>query len=212
MTYILGYIEEDWIQVKKFKRRLKEYWFDVISYDFNKGMTIDSLMKQVYDSDIDLLMIDYRLNETNIVSFNWDEVERRIYKDKPLFPHIIFTNLVSEAEPAVDDMKIILDKADVINADDPENIPRFVNMLKKSIDQYKALISEKKGIIHSLVQKAESEKLTSKEKDTLWSAERDLRSFDKSLPNEIPEHLVKQERLESMEAARKDIEAFLKSL
>ncbi|MBK6821046.1 MAG: hypothetical protein IPG85_16205 [Bacteroidetes bacterium] len=111
-------------------------------------------MKQVYNSDIDLLMIDFRLNESNIVPFNGDEVERHIYENKPLFPHIIFTNKADQAEPAVDDLKIIIDKEDVF-PDDVGNskTQHFISILTKSIDQYKSLIFKKKSLIAELLEK-----------------------------------------------------------
>lgn len=99
----IGYIDEDESQVKLYRRKLQKYGFDVIGYTFNKGMSLQDLMKQVYESDIDLLMIDYKLNETNIVSFNGEVVESDIYDKRPLFPHIIFTNKVEQAEPFISD-------------------------------------------------------------------------------------------------------------
>lgn len=77
-------------------------------------MTIEELMEQVYSSNIDLLMIDFRLNESNVIPFNGDVVERYVYENKPLFPHIIFTNKVDQAEPDVDDLKLIFDKRDSV--------------------------------------------------------------------------------------------------
>ena len=70
----------------------RAFEIEIIGYDFHQGMTLDELMSQVYESDIDLLMIDYKLNETNQVTFNGEAVESDFYDKKPLFPHIIFTN------------------------------------------------------------------------------------------------------------------------
>ncbi len=63
--YKIGYIDEDIRQVKKYTRRLKDFGFEIIGYDFHQGMSLEELMSQVYKSDIDLLMIDYKLNEKN---------------------------------------------------------------------------------------------------------------------------------------------------
>ena len=52
--YKIGYIDEDIKQVKKYQRRFKNYGLEVIGYDFQKGMTLDELMHQVYESEIDL--------------------------------------------------------------------------------------------------------------------------------------------------------------
>ena len=61
-------------------------------------------------------MIDYKLNEGNIVAFNGDAVESEFYDKRPLFPHIIFTNKVEQAEPFVDDWKILFDKENIFKS------------------------------------------------------------------------------------------------
>ncbi len=77
---------EDINQVKLYRRKLKSFGFEVLGYEISKGMPLEELMEQVYSSEIDLLMIDFRLKEGNILAFNGDEVEREIYEKKPLFP------------------------------------------------------------------------------------------------------------------------------
>ena len=90
--YKIGYIDEDDKQVKKYRKRFRDFGIDIIGYEFQQDMSIEDLMAQVYQSEIDLLMIDYKLDESSKVSFNGEAVEREIYDKKPLFPHIIFTN------------------------------------------------------------------------------------------------------------------------
>ena len=164
--FTIGDIDEDPKQVKKNKRKLKEYFY-VIDYDIKKENSLESLMEQVYKSDIDLLMIDFKLNETNILAFNGDVVESLIYDNKPLFPHIIFTNNAddSETKDKVEDWKIIFDKTKVFSSD--EEIEKFVTILTKSIEQYKKHISNKKKILADLLVKGEKEGLSSIEKNDL---------------------------------------------
>ena len=47
IRYKIGYIDEDPNQVKLYKRKLRVYGFEVIGYEFHKGMTIEELMEQV---------------------------------------------------------------------------------------------------------------------------------------------------------------------
>jgi hypothetical protein len=212
MQYKIGYIDEDSKQVKLYTRKLRDFGFEVVGYDFYKGMTLDELMNQVYSSDIDLLMIDYRLNESNIIPFNGDEVERQIYENKPLFPHIIFTNKVDQAEPNVDDLKIIIDKEDVLSEeDDTSKIKRFANILIKSIEQYRNYINKKKQLISELLSTESQRELTASEKDMLLTTQRELRILDNTMPNEIPEQIVSIENLDKLTEIRKGAEEFLKS-
>ena len=165
--YKVGYIDEDIKQVKKYRRRFRDYGIEIIGYDFSQGMTLEQLMKQVYASDIDLLMIDYKLNETNLVTFNGEEVESEFYDKKPLFPHIIFTNKVEQAEPYVEDLKIIFDK-DAIFSDEDEDeqkVQRFIKILIRSIEQYRNHVQKKKDVVASLLEKGENEGNGTKEEN-----------------------------------------------
>ncbi len=215
MQYRIGYIDEDDNQVKLYRRKLRNFGFEVVGYDFHKGMTLNELMEQVYSSEIDLLMIDFRLNESNIIPFNGDTVEREIYEKKPLFPHIIFTNKADQAEPDVDDLKIIFDKEVVFPSDDENDNPhtrRFIDTLVKSIEQYKRHITKRKQTISDLLQKEQVKGLNTDEKNILLSTQRDLLSLDKMRIAEIPEDLTSVDTLDKISKARKDAENYINSL
>ncbi|MFW2477100.1 MAG: hypothetical protein ACN4EP_09295 [Sediminibacterium sp.] len=214
MQYKVGYIDEDNNQVKLYTRKLRDFGFEVVGYDFHKGMTLEELMNQVYSSDIDLLMIDFRLNESNIIPFNGDAVEREIYDKKPLFPHIILTNKADQAEPDVDDPKIIFDKEVVFPSDDGDNpqTKKFIETLTKSIEQYKRHIDKRKQIISVLLEKEQKETLTADEKNLLLSTQRELLSLDKIIISEVPESLTSIDSLDKLSKARQDAEAYINSL
>jgi len=215
MQYKIGYIDEDINQVKLYKRKLRDFGFEVIGYEFHKGITLNELMEQVYSSDIDLLMIDFRLNESNVIPFNGDAVERDIYEKKPLFPHIIFTNKADQAEPDVDDLKIIFDKEVVFPSDDENENPktkRFIDTLTKSIEQYKRHISKRKDTISELLEKEQNEALSTEEKNLLLSTQRELLGLDKIRISEVPESLTSIDSLDKIAKARQDAETYIKSL
>lgn len=213
MSYKIGYIDEDSNQFKLYRRKLRDYGFEIIGYEFTKGMSVDELMKQVYDSEIDLLMIDFRLNESNILSFNGEQVEKHIYENKPLFPHIIFTNKVDQAEPVVDDLKIIVDKEEVFPDDDNElKIQRFITLLTKSIEQYKNYVQVRKDVIADLIYKEEYKGLSEVEKDILLSTQQELSNLDKTRLKAVPEQLTSTTVLNKVAAARYAAEQYLDSL
>ena len=197
--YKIGYIDEDAKQVKKYQRRFRDFGIDVIGYKFHKGMTLSELMNQVYNSDIDLLMIDYKLKETNQVTFNGEAVESEFYDNKPLFPHIIFTNKVDQAEPFIEDWKIIFDKEEIFSEENEnEKVQHFINMLKRSIDQYRNHISKKKTTISELIEKGQEKSLDYSENDKLISLQRELGILDKTKSLEIPENMFSQSKLEDL--------------
>ena len=209
--YTIGYIDEDPNEVNTYARRLRPFGFNVIGFEFTKGMSFNELMTQVYDAnDIDLLMIDFNLKGSNIVAFDGDKVESDFYDKKPRFPHIIFTSDTEYAEGFVEDLKIIFDKEDVF--EDEATIQKFVTMLEKSILQYRNHIDKKKTLISELLVKGEEEGLDSSEQDSLISLQRELSDLDKTKKKEIPEKLISFEKLDDLSKTRKEAEAFLQSL
>ena len=212
--YKIGYIDEDIKQVKKYSRRLKDLGFEVIGYDFYQGMSLEELMSQVYESDIDLLMIDYKLNESNIVAFNGDEVESEFYDKRPLFPHIIFTNKVEQAEPFLEYWKILFDKENIFSEDgnDEQSVKRFVTILTKSIEQYKNHIEKKKDKISILLSKINSAEFSSVDENELINLQKELMNLDKTFVQEIPEKMISYEKLDKITNLRVESEKFLDDL
>lgn len=214
--YKIGYIDEDDKQVKKYRKRFRDFGIQIIGYEFQQGMSLEDLMEQVYQSEIDLLMIDYKLDESSKVFFNGEAVEREIYDKKPLFPHIIFTNKREDAEHFVDDWKIIFSKDEILNKNDEDynedKTKHFIKTLIKSIEQYKKRIETRKNSIAELLVKGEKEGLDSSEQDSLISLQRELGDLDKTKKKEIPEKLISFEKLEDLSKTRKEAEIFLQSL
>ena len=87
MKYKIGYIDENSAQVVKYERDLRKH-FEVIGFDIKQGLELNDLLKQVYDSDIDLLMVDYLMADNGMLTYNGDEVARAYEEIKPRFPVI----------------------------------------------------------------------------------------------------------------------------
>ena len=132
-----------------------------------------------------------------------------------MFHHIIFTNKADQAEPDVDDLKIIFDKEIVFSSDDENENPQtkhFIDTLNKSIEQYKRYISKRKDIISKLLEKEQNETLNTEEKNLLLSTQRELLSLDSLRISEVPESLISIDNLDKISKARQDAEAYIKSL
>jgi hypothetical protein len=159
-------------------------------------------------------MIDYKLNESNIVAFNGDEVESEFYDKRPLFPHIIFTNKVEQAEPFVEDWKILFDKENIFSEDgnDEQSVKRFVTILTKSIEQYKNHIEKKKNKISILLSKINSAEFSSVDENELINLQKELMNLDKTFVQEIPEKIISYEKLDKITNLRVESEKFLDDL
>lgn len=206
MKYRIGYVDEDPKQVLKYERSLRSY-FDVISYNIEKGTKLADLLQQVYDSEIDLLMVDYLMVDKGIVTFNGDEVARQFEEIKPRFPVIIFTNEEAQAFPQVDNPNIIYDKSLVTT-----DIQRLVDVLNKNILAYKNYIGKRQDAIEELLLKGEKgEGLTPEEKHILLQNQMELINLDKT-SNEVPFQLLDDKKLDDLSKTTKDAEKFLESL
>jgi hypothetical protein len=216
LKYRIGYVDEDSNQVKKYQRRFRKLGFEIIGYEFKKGMSLDELMEQIYSSDIDLLMIDYKLDESNKVTFNGEAVESEIYDTKPLFPHIIFTNKKDDAEPHVEDWKIIFDKEEIFNEDedneDDDRINHFTTTLERSIEQYQKHLQKRKDHIAVLLEKGKDEKLSPGDKHDLLKLQKELKVLNPTFEVEVPEYLLLSENLTEIEGLKNEAEELLKNL
>lgn len=206
MKYKIGYVDEDPTQVLQYERKLRPY-FDVISYNIVKGTALPDLLKQIYDSEIDLLMVDYLMVDKGVVTFNGDEVARQYEEIKPRFPIIIFTNEEGQAFPQVDNPNIIYDKSLVTN-----DINRLVEVLNKNILAYKNFVKKRQDSIEALLLKGEEgEGLSSEEKHILLQNQLELINLDKN-SNEVPFQLLDEKKLDELSKTTKEAEKFLESL
>lgn len=203
--YKVGYIDEDPEQVIRYERKLRDY-FDVIGYNIEKGLSLEDLLKQIYKSDIDLLLVDYLMVDKGIVSYNGDEVVRAFEEIRPRFPMLIFTNERAQAFPQVDNPNIIYDKGWA-----QENISVFVEIINKNIKVYKDYIQKRKDNILKLIEKGEKKGLSASEKSELIQSQLELKNLDK-WATEVPYQLIDEKKLEDLSKTRKDAEEYLESL
>lgn len=208
MKYKIGFIDEDKDQVDTYERRLRKKDFEVIGYHIEKGITLDNLLLQVYDSDIDLLMVDYLLSDRGILDFNGDEVVRQYQKIKPGFPTIVFTNLEGQAFPKVDNPNIVYEK----EMTGKDKIDKFSEILRKNILLYQEYIQERKNTIAGLSEKAITERLDAKDRHLLSVAQFELQNLDKWATPEAPMQLLDIDKIENLTETTKEAEAFLEEL
>ena len=207
MKHKIGFIDEDERQVFHYQLKLEDH-FEVIGYDIEKGMPLDDLLKQVYESDISLLMVDYFLVDKNILAFNGDEVVRRYEEIRPKFPMIIFTNEEGMAFTDVDNPNIIYNKGMV---NDEKNLDKLTQTLQKNIQLYEDYISKRKTIIADLLTKNKAEKLNAKDQHVLTQAQFELQSLDKWAV-EAPMQLLTEQKIEEITDINQKADEFLTEL
>jgi len=182
--YKVGYVDEDVDQLNTFERKLRGRGFEIVKFPLTQGMTIEELMKTVYDSGISLLVIDFKLAESGIVTFDGDEVQRRLFESKYGFPYIFFTSHIPDARAKVDDIRNIMDKGMLNDASD---IDLLVETITKAVNQYTGRINRKRDELTVLISKSE---LTMEEKEEIANLQNDLNSMNIDNIPEVPAHLL----------------------
>lgn len=204
MKYKIGYVDEDPMQVKKYQRLLEKN-FDVLGYEIPKGLSKKKLLDQIYDSNIDLLLVDYLMTERGQLTYNGDVIAREFEKMKPHFPILIFTSHSDDAFPAVDNPNTLYEKGSA------KKMEHFMEVLKKNIEAYRAFVSKKKRNIDTLISKSKTKKLSVKETETLFNEQISLQMLDKK-NGEAPFQLLHPENIKALSKTADQAEAFIKSL
>ncbi len=159
--YRLGYIDEDAGQRNQFRQTFKED-FEVYLVEGFEGITIDELINEAFDNHIDLLVIDYEMEE--FYGYNGDSIARRLNAIKPNFPAIIFTSHESDALDFVDDANIVNGK-DIWSGDHHLELEVFKKKLKSLITTNKNRIIETEERLKVLEAKKNGSGLEPNEED-----------------------------------------------
>lgn len=146
----IGYIDEDKGWRNTFRQFLKDE-FDIILFDINKDSDIDTLTDSIFNANLDMLVIDFRLDETGLVDFNADSLIEKIQERNLYFPLIILTshevdaldhisnaNIVNGKDMLNGDAhkrEILVHKIRKISADYQEEYGRSITRLKELIDK-----------------------------------------------------------------------------
>ena len=208
--YSIGFVDEDPQEIRRYANRLEPVGFNVIDYGIEKGLKLDELLNRIYDSEIDLVMVDFLLNERGILGFNGDQVIREFKKIKPEFPMIIFTSKDKQAYPAVDDVNLIYDKARIRDYD--AELQRFITVLSKNIEKYRNDIKQREDRIKELIAKRESgEELDAEEKSNLYRLQFELSNLDQRT-KETPDQLLVDLKLDQLSTTADEAAELLRNL
>jgi hypothetical protein len=204
--YKIGYIDEDINFANTFKLRLKEF-FDITLIPVTSKTSLNSILKIVEKSNLDCLIVDFNLKETEIVTFFGDEIIEKLRLKNPYFPTFILTSKEEELVLSeVEDNEIVRLKDEL---SDKKNI--LVTRIQNKIVRYYNMINSAETELKNLVVKKQNQKITLLEEERIS----EIYSFlDKIYYAEkiFPSHLAKKDnltRLEEFVESSKDILAEL---
>ena len=148
IKYKIGFIDEapEWIQ--QFKRFANGN-FNVEFFALSENTTIDNLVHDIRSRNLDCLVVDFELKESELLQFNGDEIVEKIREKTPHFPLFIITNKDEiDVLNQVEDNDIVYDK-DLLTNDKKET---FILRINNKIENYYKKIEHANQEIERLIQ------------------------------------------------------------
>jgi hypothetical protein len=148
IKYKIGFIDEapEWIQ--QFKRFANGN-FNVESFALSENTTLDNLVEEIRSRNLDCLVVDFELKESELLQFNGDEIVEKIREKTPHFPLFIITNKDEiDVLNQVEDNDIVYDK-DLLTNDKKET---FILRINNKIENYYKKIEYANQKIERLIQ------------------------------------------------------------
>ncbi|MCP4352986.1 MAG: hypothetical protein GY795_46645 [Desulfobacterales bacterium] len=155
----IGYIDDEGGWRNTFRQFFKND-FDIVLFDINEKTDIDSLTDDIFEKDIDMLVIDYRLG---IVGFNADALVDKIQERNLHYPMIILTSYESEALDHLENANLVNGK-DMLAGENPK-VEILKQKIQKIADNYRTEISKSVKQLEFLEKKRIKQGLAPNEED-----------------------------------------------
>lgn len=205
--YRLGYVDEESVWIETFTRKLKNS-FDVVIFAITENSTIDSVFKQIEEADLDCLIVDYELKETEIIQFNGDEIIDKVRSKYPYFPVFIITgqdelNVLLQVE----DNEIVRDKSELT-----ERQEVLIQRIQNKINNYYDSIEAAKETIRKYSEiKNNGTELSITEEELLTEK---FQFLEKIYPDEkiVPDNLIQPKSITKLNEFVEDTKRIIEEL
>ncbi len=146
----LGYLDEKKENRTTFSRVFKDK-FEVIMLDDNSKLeTVDMVITEIDNLNLDALSVDFRLADSGWVPYNGDEVIHAIWEKHRYFPVFMLTSYVDNALEKMDNVFLVNDK-DVLS--DSTMVAMLKKQISSSVDTYHRIVKEMNNRQKELVEK-----------------------------------------------------------
>lgn len=196
LKFKVAYIDDNPTQIRSFQRSAGED-FDIVKIPLKKNL--DSVVSQIFDEKVNAVVIDYDLREgNNKISYQGDDIFKKVTERVDNFPAFILTSHVNEAERQSIDINAIYDR----EADN------FLKRVKRQIENH---------LKNLKLVESEFTKLKSRKKRNLVQEERMIeldtfieRSLDKR--SELPKTLKKTSDLKKLNELIQETDKLIKEI
>lgn len=189
MKYRIAYIDEDNGWLNTVYQTFKNI-FEITKIKVNSESTVESIISELLQIELDAIITDYLLEEEGEVSFNGNRIVEEIRVLKPHFPIIMLTSHEPQAIHHMDDVHIIYGKS-ILDGESEDELEIFTTKIKSNIYTYHSKISKTTSKIEELIKKKNSIglKLSEEEELTkLFILMDELEPENKALPINLTHH------------------------
>jgi hypothetical protein len=166
MAYKIGYVDENEGWKSTFYHAFKND-FDLELFDLNQETTAEGLVEEIFAKRLDLLVIDFLLDETGDLDFNADEIVERIQAKNLYYPIIILTSNETDAIDHIENVNLINGK-DMLSGeagDKGTKVPVLIHKFTKIIEGYRAKVENSEKELEGLEHKRKEKRLSPEDED-----------------------------------------------
>ncbi|MGV3697221.1 hypothetical protein [Flavobacterium sp.] len=192
MSYRLAYIDEQEASLSNFYSHFSnDYELLMIKVDANS--TVELILQECFDNEVDAIVTDYKLEEEGNVSFNGDKLFEAIKTKYPHFPVIMLTSWEPDAIDHMENVHLIYNK-DILDGKNSEEFSIFKSKINSTIKNYYKKIEDTNHRISELISKRNDSKLEISEEEELTKL---YMLYDELHPEgkEIPANLIQRESI-----------------
>lgn len=165
MSYRLAYIDEQEASLSNFYSHFSnDYELLMIKVDANS--TVELILQECFDNEVDAIVTDYKLEEEGNVSFNGDKLFEAIKTKYPHFPVIMLTSWEPDAIDHMENVHLIYNK-DILDGKNSEEFSIFKSKINSTIKNYYKKIEDTNHRISELISKRNDSKLEISEEEEL---------------------------------------------
>ncbi|MFP9097759.1 hypothetical protein ACLI09_01790 [Flavobacterium sp. RHBU_24] len=192
MKYRLAYIDEQETSLSNFYSHFNSE-YELIMIKVDKDSTIDSILEECFENEVDAIVTDYKLEEEGDVNFNGDKLFNTIKSKHPHFPVIMLTSWEPDAIDHMENVHLIYNK-DILDGKNSDEFTIFKSKINSTIRNYYKKIEDTNNRIGELVDKRNSSSLEIPEEEELtklYILNDELHPDGK----EIPANLIQKESI-----------------
>jgi len=198
MKYRIAYIDEDKGWINTFYHTFKND-FDITRIEVNSESSVESILAQLKESDLNAIVTDYLLEENAEVPFNGNKIVEEIKRIRPYFPIVMLTSHPTQAIRHTDDVHIIYSKdiLTVENDKDQEQLDVFKTKIQSNISNYYKKIEDTDTRIEQLIEKRNNQGLDIPEEEELTKL---YILFDELNPDgkDLPANLIHRDSISKL--------------